>query len=56
MVILNTNPVEKTLNTSRFAESLKGFTSAKEVMSGNMVNDLKNIVVPAKTSLILELK
>jgi glycosidase len=56
MVILNTNSVEKTLNTTRFAESLKGFTSAKEVMSGNMVNDLNNIVVPAKTSLILELK
>jgi glycosidase len=56
MVILNTNSESKTLNTSRFAESLKGFTSAKEVMSGNMVNDLNNIVVPAKTSLILELK
>ena len=56
MVILNTNSAEKTLNTTRFAESLKGFTSAKEVMSGSMVNDLNNIVVPAKTSLILELK
>ncbi|NEW82478.1 MAG: glycoside hydrolase family 13 protein [Mariniphaga sp.] len=56
MVILNLNSEEKTLNTSRFAESLKGFTSAKEVMSGNAVNDLNNIVLPAKTSMILELK
>ncbi len=56
MVILNLNSEEKTLNTSRFAESLKGFTSAKEVMSGNAVNDLNNIILPAKTSMILELK
>ena len=56
MVILNTNSENKTLNTARFAESLQGFTSAKEVMTGNMLNDLNNIVVPAKTSMILELK
>ena len=56
MVILNLNSEDKTLNTARFAESLKGFTSAKEVMSGSLVNDLNNIVVPAKTSMILELK
>jgi len=56
MVVLNTNTEAKTLNISRFAESLKGFTSAKEVMSGTAVNDLNNIVVPAKTSMILELK
>ena len=56
MVILNLNSEDKTLNTARFAESLKGFTSAKEVISGSLVNDLNNIVVPAKTSMILELK
>jgi len=56
MVILNLNSEEKTLNTSRLAESLKGFTSGKEVMSGKSVNDLNNIVLPAKTSMILELK
>jgi len=56
MVILNLNSEEKTLNTSRFAESLKGFKSCKEVLSGNILNDLNNIVLPAKTSMILELK
>jgi len=56
MVILNLNNEVKTLNTSRFAESLQGCTFAKEVMSGNTFNDLNNIVIPAKTSLILELK
>ena len=56
MVILNMNTENKTLNTSRFAESLKGFSSANEVMSGKSLTDLNNIIVPAKTSLILELK
>ncbi len=56
MVILNTNAEKKTLNTARFEESLRGFTTAKEVMTGANLNDLKTIEIPAKTSLILELK
>ncbi len=56
MVILNTNTQNKTLNTVRFAESLQGFTSGKEVISGAQFNDLNSIIVPGKTSLILELK
>ena len=56
MVILNKNTENKTLNTARFAESLQGFSTAKEVISGTVVNDLNSIVVPAKTSMILELK
>ena len=56
MVILNKNTENKTLNTARFTESLHGFSSAREVISGNTLNDLNNIVVPAKTSMILELK
>lgn len=56
MVILNTNTENKTLNTVRFRESLQGFTSAKEVMTGNTITDLSHMVIPANTSLILELK
>ncbi len=56
MVILNTNKEDKILKTDRFVESLQGFTSGKDVLSGNTVTDLNNIVVPAKTSMILELK
>jgi glycosidase len=56
MVILNTNPENKTLNTERFEESLHGFTNGKEVLTGANFIDLKNIIVPGKTSLILELK
>jgi len=56
MVILNMNSEEKKLNTGRFAESLKGFSTAKDVMSDKTISDLNNIVIPAKTSMILELK
>lgn len=56
MVILNMNSEDRTLNTRRFAESLQGFTTAKEVMSGKSITNLNNIVIPAKTSMILELK
>lgn len=56
MVILNMNTEDNKLNTSRFAESLQGFTTAKEVMTGKTITDLNKIVIPAKTSMILELK
>lgn len=55
MVVLNLNTKDTVLNTERFAESLKGFTAAKEVLSGRSLNDLKNIAIPAKTSMVLEL-
>ncbi len=56
MVVLNLNTENMNLNTKRFSESLKGFSSAKEVITGKSIDDLRNIFIPAKTSLILELK
>ncbi len=56
MVILNMNTEIKTINTNRFAESIQGLTSGRDVMTGNAISDLTNITVPAKTSMILELK
>lgn len=56
MVILNLNATDRTLTTKRFGESLKGFSSAREVFTDVTVNDLSNIAVPAMTSMILELK
>ena len=55
MVILNLNKEDKKLDTKRFAESLKGYNSGREVMTGKTVNDLNTITVPANTSMILEL-
>lgn len=58
MVVLNNNETEQTLELSRFAESLKGFSKAKDVMSGKeiSINKAEKIKIPAKSSLILELQ
>lgn len=56
MVILNLNNEQKSLNTSRFTESLKGYTQAKDIMTGKSINDITNINLPANTSMILELE
>jgi neopullulanase len=55
MVILHTGTQAKTLNTARFAELIKGFNKAKEVISGKEINNLNNLEIPAKSVLILEL-
>ncbi|KIA91966.1 alpha-amylase [Pedobacter kyungheensis] len=54
MVIVNNTEKEKSLNTDRFAERTTGITTAKNVISGENI-DFKNIKVPAKTTLVLEL-
>jgi len=56
MVVLSKNKEEKTLNTSRFAEIMKGCTSGHEVISGTNISDLKNLNVPAMSAMIIELK
>ena len=55
MVILNSEDKAKTLDTSRFAERMKNTSSAINVISGEQINTVKNISVPAKTTLVLEL-
>lgn len=55
MVIMNLNDKKQELGTSRFAERMNGFTSAENVMSGEMLTNLSTINVPAKTALILKL-
>lgn len=55
MVIVNNTEKEKILNTDRFAERTTGITSAKNVITGENI-DFKNIKVPAKTTLVLELR
>ncbi len=56
MVVLNNNEKEQSLNLKRFAESLNGFTEAKDALSGNEILLDTNLIVPAKSPLILELK
>ncbi len=56
MVILNNNNEEKTLSTQRFSERLHGFNSAENIVTKQSVSTLQNIVLPAKSTTILELK
>ncbi|GGD50596.1 neopullulanase SusA [Emticicia aquatilis] len=56
MVVSNTKNTESTVPTANFAEILKGAKSAKNIMTGDTINDISSIKVPAMTALILELK
>lgn len=54
MVIVNNTEKEKNLNTDRFVERTAGISSARNVISGESIS-IKEIKVPAKTTLVLEL-
>ncbi len=56
MVILNNNPNEQKLDTQRFAEMLKDYKSATDVISDKKLDDLKTITISGRTPMILELK
>ncbi len=56
MVVLNNNDSEKTISTERFGERLRGFMSAKNVLTGASVSDLLRITIPAKSALVLDLQ
>ncbi|MFZ2907308.1 MAG: glycoside hydrolase family 13 protein [Cyclobacteriaceae bacterium] len=55
MVILNNNEESKTLDTKRFQERLKGFSSGKNVVSNESITNLQNLSLPAKSATIIEL-
>ncbi|WP_407406084.1 glycoside hydrolase family 13 protein [Chryseobacterium sp.] len=58
MVILNNSDKEQKIDFKRFSENLKGISKGKDVISGKeiSVNPEGNTIIPAKSSLILELK
>lgn len=55
MVISNTKNTETVVPTANFSEIIKSAKSAKNIMTGETINDISNIKVPAMTALILEL-
>lgn len=55
MVATNTNDKEISLDTVRFTERMKGFSSARNVLTDEVIPDLKLIKLPAKTAQVLEL-
>ena len=57
MVIINSHDTEsRKLDTKRFAERMRGFTSGYDIISEKTLSDLSTIEIPAKTSMIIELK
>ncbi|MBC6612962.1 glycoside hydrolase family 13 protein [Hymenobacter sp. BT507] len=56
MVMLNGNDSEKSVDLTRFAERLNGYSAASDVLSGATVSDLKAVKVPGYTALVWELK
>lgn len=55
MVTLNTANSDKTLETSRFEERMRGFTKAKNVVTGEILTDLSKFSLPKNSPLVLEL-
>lgn len=56
MMLMNGEEKEVTLSTARFEERTKGFKQAINVATDELLTDISQINIPAKTTLILELK
>jgi glycosidase len=55
MIATNTMNQERILDTARFSELMKGFGSARNVMTSDVINTLSSLKLPAKTAMVLEL-
>jgi glycosidase len=56
MVIMSQNKEDKNLDTNRFMENIQGFISAKNIMTDELISDLKTLKIPTNTITILELQ
>lgn len=56
MVAYNSSDKTETISTAHFSERLKGFTKALNVMTGEQLNAINQLDLPAKTVTLLELK
>ncbi|GAB3872046.1 glycoside hydrolase family 13 protein [Hymenobacter segetis] len=55
MVASNTSDKPATLPTARFVERMNGLTKARNVMTGESLNSIASLALPAKTAVVLEL-
>lgn len=57
MIILNNDSKNnKTLETSKYSEVIKTYTKAVNILTGDSLNDISKIKIPANTPLILKLE
>ncbi len=55
MVIMNTSGKETTVETSRFTERIKSFSTARNLVTNQQLQDLSGIKIPARNTWVLEL-
>jgi hypothetical protein len=55
MVIVNNGTQDKSLKLSRFEEGLKGVESGVEIISNQMIDFDKTLLIPSETCFIIEL-
>ena len=56
MMLMNGEEKEVAVSTARFAERTSGYTQAVNVATDEVLADMSQIKIPAKTTLVLELK
>lgn len=56
MVLMNKNDKAMNVETSRFAEILKGRANARNVITGERVSFASSFAVPGKMALVLEVE
>jgi glycosidase len=56
LCVMNPENTDKQLDMHRFTERTTGFTRARDVMTGNVMDITGNMTVPAKTLLVAELE
>lgn len=55
MIATNTNNDDKTINTNRFAERMKGYKGGVNVITGETMSGIATVSIPARTALVVEL-
>ena len=55
MIATNTNNDDKTINTDRFLERMKGYKGAVNVITGETISGIASVSITARTAIVLEL-
>ncbi|MCX6270310.1 MAG: glycoside hydrolase family 13 protein [Bacteroidetes bacterium] len=55
MVVLNNNKDARVLKTGRFSDNLKGFSTGKNILTGELINHFSSLDIPPKSAVIIEL-
>ncbi len=56
MIVINSSEESKNISTGRFAEMLTGYTEGIEIISGKNIKITNTLNIPAKSSMVIELK